>query len=51
MDMGCDDLVDQLLASRPALERLALHGWDPVASSESPGSSAAAYERMAVGVP
>lgn len=29
-DLGCDDLVDELLASRPAMEALAFHPWDPV---------------------
>jgi radical SAM protein with 4Fe4S-binding SPASM domain len=29
-DLGCDDLVDQLLSDRRAMETLALHGFDPV---------------------
>jgi hypothetical protein len=29
-DLGCDDLVDELLADRRAMETLAHHGWDPI---------------------
>jgi hypothetical protein len=29
-DVGRDDLVDELLADRAAMEQLASHGWDPI---------------------
>ena len=29
-DLGCEDLVDELLASRRAMEKLATHGWEPI---------------------
>jgi uncharacterized protein len=29
-DLGCSDIVDELLADRAAMERLALHRWDPI---------------------
>jgi hypothetical protein len=30
-DLGCEDLVDELLADRHAMERSAQHRWDPIA--------------------
>ena len=37
-DLGCDDLVDELLANRRAMETLAQHRWDPIAiaANQSP---------------
>ena len=38
-DLGCEDLVQELLSNRPAMEALAHHGWDPVGPMVDVGAS------------